>query len=85
MSEDLGLGSHPLSDLYPQPESIEEWTSYWLSEDQLLEFQETGFIHSIKVLNYDQIEVLRKELSEMVVPEHEGREFFYAYAIHYRF
>ena len=79
MSEDLGLSSHPLSDLFPQPESIEEWTSYCLSEDQLLEFQEKGFIHGIKVLNHDQIEVLRRELSEMFVPEHEGREFFYEY------
>ena len=79
MSEDLGLSSHPLSDLFPQPESIEEWTSYCLSEDQLLEFQKKGFIHGIKVLNHDQIEVLRRELSEMVVPEHEGREFFYEY------
>ena len=79
MSEDLGLSSHPLSDLFPQPESIEEWTSYCLSEDQLLEFQEKGFIHGIKVLNHDQIEVLRREMSEMVVPEHEGREFFYEY------
>ena len=76
MSEDLGLSSHPLSDLFPQPESIEEWTSYCLSEDQLLEYQEKGFIHGIKVLNHYQIEVLRRELSEMFVPEHEGREFF---------
>ena len=79
MSEDLGLSIHPLTELFPQPENIEEWLSYCLSEDQLLEFEEKGFIHGIKVLNYDQLKVIRKELSEMVVQEHEGRELFYEY------
>ena len=79
MGEDLGLSSHPLTDLFPQPECIEEWGSYCLSEDQLLEFHEKGFIHGIKILNDEQLKVIRKELSEMVVPEHEGREFFYEY------
>ena len=67
MSEDLGLSSHPLSDLFPQPESIEEWISYCLSEDQLLDFQENGFIHDIKVLNHDQIEVLQRELKPLLM------------------
>ena len=79
MSEDLGLYSRPLTELFPRPENIEDWLSYCLSEDQLLEFNENGFIHGIKVLNYDQLEVIRKELNEIVVQEHEGREFFYEY------
>jgi len=79
MSEDLGLSSRPLTELFPRPENIEDWLSYCLSEDQLLEFNENGFIHGIKVLNYDQLEVIRKELNEIVVQEHEGREFFYEY------
>ena len=79
MNEDLGLVNKPISNLFPKPQSIEEWSSYCLSKDKLLEFQENGFIQGIKVLNDEQIEVLRKELSEMVVPDHEGRKFFYEY------
>ena len=77
MSEDLGLISQPISNLFPQPESIDEWASYALSEEQLHEFQQNGFIHGIQLLNENQIYLLRKELEEMVIPDHEGREFFY--------
>ena len=51
MSEDLGLISQPISDLFPQPVSIDEWASYALSEEQLFEFQQNGFIHGIQLLN----------------------------------
>ncbi|MEK9857311.1 MAG: phytanoyl-CoA dioxygenase family protein [Deltaproteobacteria bacterium] len=79
MSEDLGLISQPISDLFPQPESIDEWASYALSEEQLHEFQQNGFIHGIQLLNEDQIQGLRKAWEEMVIPDHEGREYFYEY------
>ena len=79
MNEDLGLISQPITDLFPQPESIDEWASYALSEEQLHEFQQNGFIHGIQLLNEDQIQGLRKALEEMVIPDHEGREFFYEY------
>ena len=79
MSEDLGLISQPISDLFPQPESNDEWASYALSEEQLFEFQQNGFIQGIQLLNKDQIQVLRKELEEMVISDHEGRELFYEY------
>ena len=62
MSEDLGLSSQPISDLFPQPVSIDEWASYALSEEQLFEFQQKGFIHGIQLLNEDQIQGLRHEL-----------------------
>ena len=72
MNEDLGLISQPISDLFPQPESIDEWASYALSEEQLHEFQQNGFIHGIQLLNEDQIQGLRKALEEIVIPDHEG-------------
>ena len=83
MSEDLGLISQPISDLFPQPESIDEWASYALPEEQLHEFQQNGFIHGIQLLNKDQIQVLRQELEEMVIPDHGGREYFYEYPVSY--
>ena len=79
MNEDLGLISQPISDFFPQPESIDEWASYALSEEQLHEFQQNGFIQGIQLLNEDQIQGLRQALEEMVIPDHEGREYFYEY------
>ena len=55
MSEDLGLISQPISDLFPQPESIDEWASYALSEEQLHEFQQNGFIHGIQSVSYTHL------------------------------
>ncbi len=79
MSEDLGLYNRPITELFPQPENIEEWASYALSDDQVQEYQEKGFIQGIQILNDNQINVLREELSEVVIPDHEGKEFFYEY------
>ena len=62
MNEDLGLISQPISNLFPQPVSIDEWASHALSEEQLHEFQQNGFIHGIQLLNKDQIQGLRQEL-----------------------
>ena len=53
MNEDLGLISQPITELFPQPESIDKWASYALSEEQLHEFQQNGFIHGIQLLNED--------------------------------
>lgn len=77
--QDLGLQSQPLTKLFAQPQSVAEWGQYQLTLDQIRLFQTQGFLHGIQLLNSTQVESLRSELSEMVVPQHEGREFFYEY------
>ena len=79
MVRDLGLINEPITEIFPRPRSIDEWATYMLSKDQINEFLENGFIYGIKVLDANQIEILREQLNEMVIPEHSGREFFYEY------
>jgi len=79
MSTDLGLNSDLLTNLFPSPNTPEEWLDYALEEEQVIQFRELGYLHGIRVLGSEQIASLRDELNEMIDPEHEGNEYFYEY------
>ena len=79
MSNDLATQHTPITDLFPQPNSPEEWTRFQLSEEQIRHFQENGFVKGVRLLDEAQIEALRDELSEMVDPNHDGHELLYEY------
>ncbi len=50
----------------------------FLSDAQVEFFKENGYLAGIK-LNDEPIEVLRKELGELVDPGHPGNELFYEF------
>ena len=79
MSNDLATQHAPITDLFTQPTSPEEWKCFQLSEDQIRHFQEQGYVSGIRLLDDAQIDALRDELSEMVDPKHDGHELFYEY------
>ena len=79
MVTDLGLNKSLLTELFPQPRNTEEWLQYALSEEQVRQFKEHGYLHKVRLLNERQLDALRDQLAEMVDPEHDGREFFYEY------
>jgi ectoine hydroxylase-related dioxygenase (phytanoyl-CoA dioxygenase family) len=76
---DLGLTHDMLTELFPQPQSAADWERYMLSEGQLRQFRDEGYLHGVRLLDDRQIDALREQLAEMVLPNHEGREFFYEY------
>lgn len=77
--KDLAERHELVSTLFKWPESLEEWEQYKLSDDQVAHFHEYGYVSGIKVLNEAQIEVLRKELSEVVNPKHPAHHLFYEF------
>ena len=79
MVSDLGLDKELLTELFPQPRNAEEWLKHALSEGQLSQFKEEGFLHGVCLLNEQQLDALKEQLEEMVEPEHEGHEYFYEY------
>ena len=79
MTTDLGLKSGLLTELFTYPTRPEEWLQYTLNEQQVLHYKHQGYLKGIKLLNFDQIEALRSQLTEMSDPAHPGREFFYEY------
>jgi hypothetical protein len=79
MIEDLSREHHPVSGLFPQPLSIDEWDQYRLSEDQLAFYEQNGYLAGVQLLGDGQVEQLRNELSELADPAHPARRLFYEY------
>src|SRR5688572_25205622 len=79
MIEDLARHHGPVSSLFRQPVSAEEWDSYRLSDEQVSFYREHGYLAGIQMLNHGQVEVLRGELAELVNPAHPGHHLFYEF------
>jgi ectoine hydroxylase-related dioxygenase (phytanoyl-CoA dioxygenase family) len=79
MIEDLATISEPLTEIFEQPKSAEQWQDYMLSDQQISHFEEYGFVQGIRVLNEDQVESLCSDLQDIVKPDNPGRELFYEY------
>jgi ectoine hydroxylase-related dioxygenase (phytanoyl-CoA dioxygenase family) len=76
---DLSTVHHLVTDLFRWPQTEQEWQQYALSEEQVKFFHENGYLASVKMLEPDQIEVLKKELSELVDATHPANNLFYEY------
>jgi ectoine hydroxylase-related dioxygenase (phytanoyl-CoA dioxygenase family) len=77
--EDLSHYHHSVSKLFAKPESREEWQSYRLKNDQVDFYHEQGYLAGIKLLNDEQVDVLRGELKELIDPAHPGHHLFYEF------
>jgi ectoine hydroxylase-related dioxygenase (phytanoyl-CoA dioxygenase family) len=76
MIEDLSRFHHPIGRLFPR---LVDWERYRLSDEQIGFYKENGYLAGIELLNQEQLEVLRRELLELIDPEHPGHELFYEY------
>ncbi len=77
--QDLADKHQLITDLFQLPKSSEEWNQYRLSDEQVVHFHEYGYLAGIKLLNENQVEVLRKDLAEIVDPKHPAHELFYEF------
>ena len=78
-ARDYGLSPEPVTKLFARPVTAADWAAYRLSADQVRQFRDHGYVSGIRLLDDDQVEVLRAELTEMTQPYHPGREHFYEY------
>jgi ectoine hydroxylase-related dioxygenase (phytanoyl-CoA dioxygenase family) len=79
MFVDLSSYHVPITKLFKQPATIEQWNQYRLTDAQIEFFREHGYLAGIRVLNDEQIEVLRRELAELIDPSHPGHHLFYEF------
>lgn len=77
--KDLADYHELVSDLFKQPKSREEWDQYRLTNEQVAHFHEYGYLAGIKLLEDDQIEVLRDQLAEVMDPKHPAHQLFYEF------
>lgn len=77
--KDYANNHHLLSDIFKQPRSQKEWEQYRLSNEQVEHFHEYGYLSGIKLLDENQVEVLRRELDEIRDPKHPAHHLFYEF------
>lgn len=79
VERDLSHHHGLLSDMFPQLSAQEMWDRYRLSDEQVAFFQEYGYLANIKMLEDEQVEKLRNELSEIADPAHPKHDLFYEF------
>src|SRR5215213_793904 len=72
MIEDLSRYHHPISNLFAQSGSE-------LTTEQISFYEEHGYLAGLKMLNDEQLDVLREELAALVDPAHPGNDLFYEF------
>lgn len=77
--KDLADYHQGVSDIFKQPQSREEWDQYRLSDEQVAHFHEYGYLSGIKLLEEEQIDVLRRELKALRDPKHPAHHLFYEF------
>ena len=79
MIEDLSHYHSPITKLFKWPVCMGDWSQYRLTHEQIEFFHEYGYLTGVRVLNDEQIEALRAELSKLIDPDHPGHHLFYEF------
>jgi len=79
MWKDLSAYHNPITELFTSPVASAGWTQYRLTRDQIDFFHTHGYLAGIRLLNDEQLKVLRAELAELTDPNHPGRRLFYEF------
>lgn len=77
--KDLSDYHGPISKMFKQPTSKEEWEQYKLTDEQIAHYHEYGHVSGIKLLEEWQIDVLNNELEEIRDPTHPANHLFYEF------
>jgi len=79
MAVDFSEYHRPIGELLEMPRSRDDWERYRLSDEQVAFYHEHGYLAGVRILDERQIELLRRELAELMEPAHSGRELWYEY------
>ena len=77
--EDLANYHQPVSNLFPAASCAADYEPFTLDPQQIAHFEEHGYVSNIRILNDEQVEVLRAELAGIAEPDHPGNDLFYEF------
>lgn len=77
--KDLSEVHSQITNMFPWPKTKNDWDQYRLSKEQVNFFNESGYLAGVKMVNEDQLEILRAELFSLADPSSEGNTLFYEY------
>src|SRR2546423_435622 len=78
MTRDFSKHHGPITTLFKLT-PFEEWNQYRLTSDQIGFFNQHGYLAGIRLLNDEQTEALRGELTKLLDPNHPGHALFYEF------
>jgi ectoine hydroxylase-related dioxygenase (phytanoyl-CoA dioxygenase family) len=76
--QDLSQYHKPLGNLFETSTGDAE-RRYRLSEEQVAHFEQQGYVAGVRILDDDQVDVLREQLALLVDPKHPGHDLFYEF------
>lgn len=79
MIEDLSTSHQPVTSLFKPLHSRDDSTELSLSHGQVAFYKEHGYLAGIRMLDDEQVEVLRDELARLMEPTPEAKSLFYEY------
>ncbi|HEY4154625.1 MAG TPA: phytanoyl-CoA dioxygenase family protein [Puia sp.] len=79
--KDLSKVHGLINELFQWPSNKKEWDQFRLSEEQVAHFEESGYVSGIKLLDEQQVAVLKNELLELADPKHPGNSLFYEFSM----
>lgn len=79
MIKDWSTEHKPSGKLFALPKTKAEWGQFRLSAEQVEFFHEHGYLKGIRMLDDEQVEILREELNEIINPAHPAHHLFYEY------
>ncbi|MEO6330101.1 MAG: phytanoyl-CoA dioxygenase family protein [Ginsengibacter sp.] len=68
-----------LTDIFRHPQTKDEWEQYRLSNEQVDFFNENGYLANVKMLDENQVEIIRSEINELADLKHPGHHLFYEF------
>jgi ectoine hydroxylase-related dioxygenase (phytanoyl-CoA dioxygenase family) len=78
-ANDLSKMHQLVSSIFEWPSSAVKWNQYRLTREQLDFYNEMGYLAGVKMLEPEQIEMLRRELNELADPAHPNHALFYEF------
>ena len=76
MARDLSEFHHPIGSLLRSTSTLDHFS---LTNEQIDFFHQHGYVSGIRILDDEQVEILRRELAELADLTHERHELFYEY------
>ncbi len=77
--KDLSTVHELVSDIFRQPSTKATWEKYKLSGEQVNFFNENGYLANVKLLDDEQVAVIKSEIEELADVKHPGHHLFYEF------
>jgi ectoine hydroxylase-related dioxygenase (phytanoyl-CoA dioxygenase family) len=79
MAVDLSTKHELINDLFQIPQDRAGWEQYALTQEQIDFYRENGYLSGVQMLNKQQVQQLREELTPLFQHHHPGHELWYEY------